>query len=254
MSRRIRAWESLIGAANDKGMPITDLFHRVLNSKHNAIIKGKSERIDWNGVSSETLNLADMYGYTMLAYASVTDDEELTGFLLSKGASPDIKMTRNQTALLIAARKKAKKAIKVLMQAKAKTDIADDKGETALHHAAREDLSDIILNSDPASTNFEIKDKRGFTPLDWAAKKNRLKSVIELVIAGASPHCNLKKAPTVIDGYLILCRKLEDPAQAARIMAERDPGSLYDKLRNTYSLPPEMPIDLKTQDSHGENQ
>ncbi|MFZ5951337.1 MAG: ankyrin repeat domain-containing protein [Candidatus Rifleibacteriota bacterium] len=249
----MRAWESLIGGTNDKGMPLTDLVHRVLDAKHNAIIKGRKERIAWNGISSETLNLTDMYGYTMLAYAAVTDDEELTGLLLAKGASPDIKMTRNQTAILIAARKKAKKAIKILMQARAKTDIADNKGETALHYAAREDLSDIILNSDPASTNFEIKDKKELTPLDWAAKKNRLKSVVELVIAGASPSCNLKKVPTVIDAYLILCRKLEDPAQAARIMAERDPGSLYDKLRDTYSLPPEMPIDLKTQNSHGEN-
>ncbi|GEM_PF-6591851 len=207
-SRRMRAWEGLIGTAYDKGMPIKDLVHRVRNSNHNAIIKGKSDRIDWNGVSSETINLADMYGYTMLAYAAVTDDEELTGFLLSKGASPDIKMTRNQTALLIAARKKAKKAIKVLMQAKVKTDTADDKSETALHHAAREDLSDS----------------------------------------------NLKKVPAVIDGCMILCRKPEDPAKAARIMAERDPVSLYDKLRNICSLPAEMPINMKTQDSHGEKQ
>lgn len=245
VNSRIHDWCRLVGYSEQKSLPLTDLWHRFNYPDHNAIIKGRPERITWSNLAPPQIDSKDSYGYNMLAYAAALNDTEMLGSLLIKGADPNLPSANHSTPLLFCAKNKNAKAADILLQFSAKADTADSKGETPLHYAAIHELSVIILKAKADETNFDCLDKKMFSPLDWAVSKNKLKSIIELTLAGAEPVTRHYKVPPMISAYLALCRKLEDPAKAASILAESDPDSDFQKLNSRYNLPAELPVDTR---------
>jgi ankyrin repeat protein len=235
-------WGKMIGSTDEKFLPFTDLFHRLQYPNHNATWKNKPERISWNNLAK--IDMPDGYGYTMLGYASALNNPELVGSFLIKGANPDAPCKDLVTPLLFAARNNHQKNSELLMKFKAQPDIADIKGETALHYAARHGISVIILEANSSTTSFDCTDKKGRTPIDWAIAKNNLPAVIELAMAGASPQTSAPNASPLINAYLSLCKKFDDPVKAARILAEKNSNEIIQKLNSRYNLPAELPVDM----------
>lgn len=236
-------WGKMVGSADEKFLPFTDLIHRLQYPNHNAAWKDRPERIPWKNLSQ--IDSPDGYGYTMLGYAAALNNEEMVGNFLSLGANPDAPSKNRTTPLLFAAKNNNHKISQLLMKFKAQPDIADAFNETALHYAARNKISVIIMEANSSTTVFNCTDQNGRTPLDWAIAKNNLPTVIELVIAGASPETREKNASPLIMAYLSLSKKLDDPSKAASILAEKDSTGVFQKLNSRYNLPAELPVDMR---------
>jgi hypothetical protein len=63
-------------------------------------------------------------------------------------------------------------------------------------------------------------------------------------MAGASPQTSAPNASPLINAYLSLCKKFDDPVKAARILAEKNSNEIIQKLNSRYNLPAELPVDM----------
>lgn len=243
---RMDKWTGYTLKNDDKTVPITDLIHRATFPTHNAIIKGKYHKIDWENLTASQAERIDHYGYSCLGYAAMMSDKKMVAALLKKNPNVNQGQASLNTPLMIATMEKNREVIALLQSVGAKSDLHNLEGLTALHLAAQIGITELISGSDPKTTNFDVKNNRGQTPLDLAVMKKRLNIIMELAIAGAEPETSVAIEKPIIAAYLALCRKTGDPVGSARVIAEKDSNSDFQKLVSPYDYPAEFPVDAPT--------
>lgn len=133
------------------------------------------------------VTLLDPNGRTALHWAAGNGNSDAIQVLVKAGAPLDLADGEGLTALHIAVHNKASLTVRCLLEAGAGVDIREKShGETALETTIREG-DDGILNlliSYGAAVN--LKDRKGWSPLYLAVQRDHLKSVSNLLKAGAS--------------------------------------------------------------------
>lgn len=128
-------------------------------------------------------------GETALHIVAARRDALWLGFLLQRGASPDMRDLRGNTALLIATSLRWAEGVEILLGRRASVDVANSTGETALARA--------VLNNDIATVRLLIAgganpnraDNAGFSPKDLARRDPRLGAILKELEA-AKPVVN----------------------------------------------------------------
>ncbi|MES2290153.1 MAG: ankyrin repeat domain-containing protein [Pseudomonadota bacterium] len=127
-------------------------------------------------------------GQTGLHIVTARRDATWLGFLLQRGASPDVRDNNGKTALMIATELRWTDGIQVLLARRASVDVANGNGETPLAKAViNNDIASVRLLL-AANANPNRADNAGFSPKDLARRDPRLSGVLkELDAAKPAP-------------------------------------------------------------------
>lgn len=130
------------------------------------------------------VNARNHKGQTALIVAIARSDEVWTGFLLSKGADPNLAERDGDTPLIAAARAGYLDAADLLLRRGAKVDAANKMGETALIVAVqRRELPLVRLllanGADPNRTDSA----QGYSALDYARRDPRARDIVAAIEA-----------------------------------------------------------------------
>lgn len=139
------------------------------------------------------LNLRDEMGETALLITVARRDSDWVGFLLGKGADPNIAARNGDTPLIAAARIGYLDAAEELIRRKAKVDAANRMGETALIIAVQQrqlPLVKLLLNAgaDPDKTDSAA----GLSARDYAKRDSRAKEMLAAIEGSAKTAASKK--------------------------------------------------------------
>lgn len=135
--------------------------------------------------ASTLVNARDGDGNTALLIAVARKDPEWTGFLLNKGADPNLGGGKGgDTPLIVAARYGFEEAVGWLLGLGAKVDGTNRMGETALITAVQQRQTPIVrllLNAgaDPDKADHAA----GYSARDYAQRDNRARDILQLIQA-----------------------------------------------------------------------
>jgi ankyrin repeat protein len=123
-------------------------------------------------------------GNTPLIIAVARSDPEWTGFLLNKGADPNLAGKNGDTPLIVASRIGFDEAIGWLLSLGAKVDGANKMGETALITAVQQRQTPIVrllleAGADPDKTDTAA----GYSARDYAQRDTRARDILQLIQA-----------------------------------------------------------------------
>jgi len=134
---------------------------------------------------AEPGRLVDYRGYdgdTALHIATRNRDLSWVGFLLSKGADPNIGDKIGDTALIIAARMGFEDAGEYLLRYKASVDATNRRGETALIVAVQQRQPRMVEMLLKAGASPDKADHAaGYTARDYAKRDNRNPQLLRLI-------------------------------------------------------------------------
>ena len=128
------------------------------------------------------VNARDGDGNTGLIIAINRSDEQWTGFLLNKGADPNLAGKGGETPLIAAARIGFDSAVGWLLQFGAKVDATNRQGETPLIVAVQQREQPVVralLNAgaDPDRTDSAA----GYSARDYATRDPRARDILRLI-------------------------------------------------------------------------
>lgn len=128
------------------------------------------------------VNTKDGDGNTPLIIAINRSDEQWTGFLLNKGADPNLGGKDGDTPLIAAARVGFEPAVEWLIGLGARVDATNRMGETPLIVAVQQHRTQIVrllLNqgADPDRTDHAA----GYSARDYATRDNRARDILTLI-------------------------------------------------------------------------
>jgi ankyrin repeat protein len=139
---------------------------------------------------SGLVNTKDAEGNTALLIAINRDDEQWTGFLLNKGADPNIAGKGGETPLIAASRIGFEQAVEWLLSVGAKVDGANRMGETPLIIAVQQRQVPIIRALLNAGANPDKTDAAaGFSARDYATRDPRARDILKM-IEGKKPKAS----------------------------------------------------------------
>lgn len=121
-------------------------------------------------------NIKNRIGGSPLAAAASANNAPLTQMLLQAKADPNLRLTNNSTALIIAVRNadaknnKNRDTIQLLIEAKANLDLQNDNKETALNIAVINNNNEIVKKLLEAGADPNIEDAHGYSALLLAKK------------------------------------------------------------------------------------
>ena len=126
----------------------------------------------------------DGNGDTPLIIAIDRSDPNWTGFLLNKGADPNLGGAEGDTPLIAATRVGFDEAIEWLLGLGAKVDATNKMGETPLIIAVQQRNVDAVklllrAGADPDKTDAAA----GYSARDYAARDNRSRQILQLIEA-----------------------------------------------------------------------
>jgi ankyrin repeat protein len=132
--------------------------------------------------ASTLVNARDGDGNTALIIAIARKDPEWTGFLLNKGADPNLAGKGGDTPLIVAARYGFDDGVEWLLNLGAKVDGANRMGETALITAVQQRQTPVVrllLNAgaDPDKTD----NAAGYSARDYAQRDGRSRDILQLI-------------------------------------------------------------------------
>lgn len=151
---------NFLKAVRDRdGVKVTDL----LNKPGTVIVNTR------DGASSET------------ALHIVTSGRDLVwlGFLLQRGANPNLRDVQGKTPLLIATELRWTEGVQILLGRSASVDIANSNGETALSKAVQNNDVATVRLLLAAGANPARADNAGFSPRDLAKRDVRLTALLK---------------------------------------------------------------------------
>ena len=124
----------------------------------------------------------DGSGDTALLIAIKRSDEQWSGFLLNKGADPNLKGKGGDTPLIAAARVGFERAVEWLLQMGAKVDADNKMGETPLIVAVQQRnprIARILLTegANPDKTDAAA----GYSARDYATRDPRARDILKLI-------------------------------------------------------------------------
>jgi ankyrin repeat protein len=134
-------------------------------------------------------------GDTALLIAIGRRDSDWTGFLLQKGADPNLAARDGDTPLIAAARNGFGEAVDWLLSLGVKVDAANKMGETALIIAVQQRHTDLVkallaAGADPDRTDSAA----GYSARDYSARDTRARDIHALIEAAGK-----KKKPSAQD-------------------------------------------------------
>ncbi len=128
------------------------------------------------------IDTRDGDGNTGLIIAINRSDEQWTGFLLNKGADPNLASKSGDTPLVAASRVGFESAVEWLLSLGAKVNTANKMGETPLIIAVQQrelPIARILLN---AGANPDRTDSAaGYSARDYAARDPRARDILKLI-------------------------------------------------------------------------
>lgn len=128
------------------------------------------------------INTKDSDGNTALLIAVNRDDEQWTGFLLNKGADPNLAGAGGNTPLIAAARIGFEQAVDWLLTVGAKVDGANRMGETPLIVAVQQRELPIVRLLLNAGANPDKSDSAaGYSARDYAKRDPRAREIFKLI-------------------------------------------------------------------------
>lgn len=131
------------------------------------------------------INARDGDGNTALIISVSRRDPDFTGFLLNKGADPDLSAERSgDTPLIIASRLGFDQAVEWLIGVGAKIDATNKMGETALITAVQQRQIPIVrrlleAGADPDKTDTA----QGFSARQYAERDSRGREILQMINA-----------------------------------------------------------------------
>jgi uncharacterized protein len=127
----------------------------------------------------------DAKGDTGLIIAIRRSDRDWTGFLLNKGADPNLQGANGDTPLITAARSRSNQAVEVagwLLGLGAKVDGTNRKGETPLIIAVQTGNADMVKALLDAGANPDRTDAvAGYSARDYANRDSRARAIQKLI-------------------------------------------------------------------------
>jgi ankyrin repeat protein len=128
------------------------------------------------------VNAKDDDGNTALIIAINRSDEQWTGFLLNKGADPNLGGKAGDTPLIVASRVGFEPAVEWLIGVGAKVDVTNRMGETPLIVAVQQHrvpVVRILLNqgADPDRTDHAA----GYSARDYATRDPRAREILKMI-------------------------------------------------------------------------
>ena len=134
--------------------------------------------------AASVINAKDSDGNTGLIIAIARRDSEYTGFLLNKGADPNLSGKAGDTPLIVAARLGFEDAVGWLIDMGAKVDGTNRMGETALITAVQQRQPAIVRSllaagADPDKTDTAA----GYSARDYATRDNRARDILQQINA-----------------------------------------------------------------------
>ena len=124
----------------------------------------------------------DSDGNTGLIIAINRGDEQWTGFLLNKGADPNLAGKGGNTPLISAARIGFDNAVEWLISLGARVDTANRMGETPLIIAVQQRETPIVRLLLNAGANPDKTDNAaGYSARDYASRDPRAKDILKLI-------------------------------------------------------------------------
>ena len=134
--------------------------------------------------SPAIINARDGDNNTALIIAVARRDSDWTGFLLNKGADPNLGGKGGDTPLIIAARLGFDDAVGWLLSMGAKVDGTNRMGETALIAAVQQRQAPIVREllqhgADPDKTDTAA----GYSARDYAQRDTRSREILQLINA-----------------------------------------------------------------------
>ena len=116
----------------------------------------------------ESLDLKDSRGNTPLLLAAFNGQCEIMSILLENGADIDATNSKGYTALAVAARKRNARAVSTLLEFAANPDVPDNEGRTPLFVACQDKQLDIVRLLVENGATIDYADKSAHTPLYYA--------------------------------------------------------------------------------------
>lgn len=120
-------------------------------------------------------------GETPLTIALGRRDQEWTGFLLTKGADPNLPGRNGDTPLIVAARVGFVDAVDWLLTVEAKVDADNRQGETPLIVAVQQRQLPIVRVLLTAGANPDKTDFTGYSARDYALRDPRAREISRLI-------------------------------------------------------------------------
>ena len=158
-----------VPAAAQFGLPKGEAFLKAVREVDGA---AATELLDGNG--STVLSFRGGKGENALGIVAARRDPTWLGFLLGRGANPDIANDRGETALMIAARLGWKDGAELLLGRGAKVDAVNRLGETALIAAAQARQPALVRTLLEAGANPDRKDHAaGLSAREYAKRDSR---------------------------------------------------------------------------------
>ncbi|MBI5849056.1 MAG: ankyrin repeat domain-containing protein [Nitrospirae bacterium] len=145
------------------------------------------------------LDVRDDQGTTALMVAARMGADRAVDALLKAGANPDVSNLSDNTALLLAVQGNHAETAMLLLNAGADAGLADMNGRNALHKAAEGGDAAMIRRILEAGVKVDAADAHGWTPLFFAAASGNADAVLTLLNAGADARKKLPDGRTPLD-------------------------------------------------------
>ena len=123
-------------------------------------------------------------GSTPLTVTIAREDEEWTGFLISKGANVNLSGKNGDTPLIMASRVGFTEAVRWLLSKKARIDLANRSGETPLIAAVHQrELQIVRLLLDAGADPDKTDSAAGLSARDYAKRDARSRQILQAIEA-----------------------------------------------------------------------
>jgi len=131
---------------------------------------------------SRIINYRGYSGDTALHIVTRKRELDWVGFLLGKGADPNIGDNQGDTPLMLAARIGFEEAATAMLQSGAKVDASNRRGETALNIAVQQKQLRLVEMLLRAGANPDKADHTaGLTPRDYAKRDTRNPQLLKMI-------------------------------------------------------------------------
>jgi ankyrin repeat protein len=132
--------------------------------------------------ASTLVNARDGDGNTALIIAVARKDPDWTGFLLNKGADPNLGGKGGDTPLIVASRFGFEEAVEWLLSLGAKVDGTNKMGETPLIAAVQQRQTPVVRLLLNAGANPDKTDTAaGYSARDYAQRDGRSREILQLI-------------------------------------------------------------------------
>ncbi|XP_039201373.1 transient receptor potential cation channel subfamily A member 1 [Crotalus tigris] len=203
---------------------------------HIAAIQGATEIIEllMSAYSGEEclINASDENKETLLHRAALFDHDEMTDYLISKGANIDSVDIEGRTPLILATSRASWKIVNLLISKGANIQLKDHLGRsflhlTVLHPGGLQHLNEEFLKMKHIRDLLTDEDHEGCTPLHYACKQGMPLTVNILLDMNVSVYAKSrdKKSPlhfAASHGRLNTCLRLLESMDDTRLLNEGD--------------------------------